>query len=648
MDVIGRSVEMMKSINRNRLLLALAATATMVILSCSRKTTTNSPPRPEQPGNHPGIQVELNVPAPMRDGVKLLADVFTPDGPGPFPVLLSRTPYDKETPGTIESGIAGAEQGFIMVNMDVRGRYHSPGFWEPFKYEINDGYDSVEWAAKLPKSDGKVGMWGGSYVGATQWLAAVSDPPHLAGICPEVTAQDYYKDWAYQNGALQQWFAQSWATQTASDALWQQANFTFSAAGYVPSTRSPQTGLLTRPGQTSMTDPLNYIKVLPLGNYTTLVTPPTAGNPGLKALEPWYLDWLAHPSDDAYWQQWSISKDYSRIHAPAFIIGGWYDLFLGGSLENYEGVKAHGGSADARNDVQLMVIPGGHSGSGSRVGALDLGRNAIANTFQIMLDWYKHLFLGQSNAVSQWEPVRYFQMGADVWRQSSTWPPPQASTVAYYLHSAGKANTDSGNGSLSAQVNDPNANAASDRFVYDPADPVPTLGGSMCCDGADVPNGIQDQRPDEKRPDVLVFTTPPLQKNLDITGPVSMTLYVSSSAPDTDFTAVLVDVAPDGSDHNIAAGIQRMRYRDQDYTKATFMTPGQIYKVNLDLWATSNVFLAGHRLRVDVSSSNFPRWDRNLNTKESPESGSHFVKASNVIYHDAAHPSSLDLPVMPQ
>ncbi len=644
----GRDSESRFKMKQNRMPLAVVAMAAMVLTSCSQKAAVNTPAPADKPGNHPGVQVQLNVPAPMRDGVKLMADVFTPDGPGPFPVLLSRTPYDKESPGTIKSGIAGAEQGFIMVDIDVRGRNHSPGFWEPFKYEINDGYDSVEWAAALPKSDGKVGMWGGSYVGATQWLAAVSNPPHLAGIAPQVTAQDYYKDWAYQNGALQQWFAQSWASQTAGNALSLQTTFNFSAAGYAPPTRSPKTGLWMPTGQTSTTAPLNYIKVLPLSDYTTLLIPPTAGNAGLKVLQPWYLDWLAHPTYDAYWQQWSISKDYSRIRVPVLNIGGWYDLFLGGTLDNYEGVKAHGGTADARNDVQLLVIPAGHSGRGSMVGAFDLGSSADADTFQIVLDWYKHLFLGQNNSVSQWKPVRYFQLGTNVWKEDTAWPPPQAATVAYYLHSTGKANTDSGNGSLSVQAGDANAGAASDRFVYDPADPAPTLGGSMCCDGADVPNGMQDVRAGEKRPDVLVFSTPALQKDLDVTGPVSMTLYVSSTAPDTDFTAVLVDVAPDGSARNIATGIQRMRFRDGDYTTAKFMEPGQVYKVKLDLWATSNVFLAGHRLRVEVSSSNFPRWDRNLNTKESPESGSHFVKATNTIFHDATHPSSLDLPVMPQ
>lgn len=620
-----------------------------MVTACSSSKTAkmaSSLPSPSAVGQHPGIQVRFNVPVPMRDGVKLSADVFTPDGPGPFPVLLSRTPYNKEDPGTISNGMRGAEQGFIMVNQDVRGRYHSPGFWEPFKYEITDGYDSVEWAARLPKSDGKVGMWGGSYVGATQWLAAISDPPHLAGIAPEVTSQDYYKDWAYQNGAFQQWFAQSWASHTAGDALWQQTYFDFSSNGYVPSVRSPKTGLLTRPGQKSMTDPLNYVNVLPLSNYTTLVTPATGGNAGLKALEPWYLDWLAHPTDDAYWQKWSISRDYSRIKVPVFNIDGWYDLFLQGAIENYEGVKAHGGTADARNDDHLMIVPGGHSGFGTKVGAYNFGKNANADTFQIMLDWYKHIFLGQNNAMAQWKPVRYYEMGTGVWKQSSTWPPPQARMVAYYLHSDGKANTAFGNGSLSTQAAGAAANAASDRYVYDPANPVPTLGGSMCCDGKDVPNGVQDQRPDEKRSDVLVFSTPVLKKNLNVTGPVSMTLYVSSSAPDTDFTAVLVDVGPDGVAHNIAEGIQRMRYRNS-YTQASFLKPGQIYKVNLNMWATSNVFLAGHRLRVDVSSSNFPRWDRNLNTTQSPEMGTHWVKATNIIYHDADHPSTLNLSVIP-
>jgi uncharacterized protein len=619
------------------LLLLLAATAGMFTMCSSSKTEEGAVPAPSAEGRHPGIQVQFNVPVPMRDGVKLRADVFTPDGSGPFPVLLTRTPYNKEVPGTISTGIRGAEHGFIMVNMDVRGRYNSPGFWYPFKYETNDGYDSVEWAAKLPKSNGKVGMWGGSYVGATQWLTAISDPPHLAGIFPTFTSDDYYTDWAYQNGALQQYFAQSWASHVAGNELLRKAGLPFSAMGY---TTSPRRWL---------TNPMNFASVLPLSNYTTLTSPPTAGNAGLKMLQPWYLDWLKHPTDDAYWQQWAIDKDFSRIKVPVFNVDGWYDLFLQGAIGNYEGVKEHGGTAAARNNDYLVIVPGGHSGFGTRVGSFDFGKESAFDDFDVMVDWYNHILRNEpeTGALSHWKKVRYYEMGAGKWRQSDTWPPPQAKMVDYYLHSAGKANSAAGNGSLTIEVADAAAKAPSDHYVYDPGNPVPTLGGSMCCDGRDLPNGVQDQNADEKRSDVLVYSTPVLKKDLDVTGPVSMTLYVSTSAPDTDFTAVLADVAPDGVSHNIAEGIVRMRYRDS-YTEASFLKPGQIYKVKLDLWATSNDFLAGHRLRVDVSSSNFPRWDRNLNTTQSPESGTHWVKANEVIYHDAAHPSSLDLPVMPQ
>lgn len=641
------------------LLLAVALMAGMAT-GCKSNSSGAVPPLPSEPGNHPGIQVQLNVPVAMRDGVKLMADVFTPDGPGPYPVVLTRTPYDKT--GAQLDGIIGAERGFIMVDMDVRGRYRSPGTWYPFKYEIEDGYDTVEWAAKLPKSNGKVGMYGGSYVGATQWLAALDSPPHLVAIMPALTPDDYFEDWGYQHGAFQQWFVQSWVSQTAGQELARLSDLGFSAGGYVAKTRDPKTGRFTEPGRIGLTNPMDYAMTLPLANYTSLTMPPIAGEAGNAVLQQWYLDWLKHPTNDAYWQQWAAAKDFSRIKAQVFIITGWYDLFEGGALDSYAGVKAHGGTDAARNP-HLLIAPGGHSGD-EKVGVVDFGQAAAIDTprpgshggsepvtFDAMLDWYNQILrdppVTNNATTATWKNVRYFEMGTNQWKMSDTWPPPEAKTVAYYLHSAGKANTASGNGGLSTDQASADAKAASDSFVYDPANPKPTLGGAMCCDGHDTPNGIQDQRPAEQRPDVLVFSTPVLKQNVNVTGPVSMTLYVSSSAPDTDFTAVLVDVAPDGTAHNIANGIVRMRYRDTT-TKATFMTPGQTYKVNLDMWATSNVFLAGHRLRVDVSSSDFPLWDRNLNTTDSPETGTRWVKATNVIYHDAAHPSSLNLSVMPQ
>jgi uncharacterized protein len=554
----------------------------------------------------------------MRDGVSLRADVYWPDAEGPFPVLMTRTPYNKDGGENMDVALRGAQRGFIMVNMDVRGRFASPGEWYPFKYEINDGYDSVEWAAKLPKSDGKVGMWGGSYDGATQFLAALANPPHLAGIFPMCTASNYYKDWAYQDGALQQYFAESWATQLAADQIDDQI-----ASG---------------------TNPMQFINTLPLSDYTPLAVPAHEGHAGLAAIDAWYLDWISHSSYDGYWRQWAIDADYSRIKVPVYQMGGWYDLFLYGTLANYAGVKQHAGTESARNAERLLIVPGGHAGWGGNVGAVNFAPEGYVDYYGVMMDWYDSILRGEANGVAEEKPVRYFVMGKNVWAEADSWPPAGASETRYYLGSDGKANSSSGDGALSMGAAS-SPRSASDEFVEDPTNPVPTLGGQLCCDARHLAVGVQDQRPDEARSDVLVYSTPPLAHDLEVTGPVHAELYLSSSARDTDFVAMLTDVAPDGVSHNIADGIVRMRYRDS-LEHAEFIKPGKIYKVDVDLWATSNVFLAGHRLRLDIAGSNFPRFDRNLNTQESPETGAQTTKATNRVYHDATHPSALILPVM--
>jgi uncharacterized protein len=567
---------------------------------------------------HHNVIIRHNVSVPMRDGVMLRADVYWPDAPGPFPVLMTRTPYNKDGGENMDVGLRGVQRGFIMVNMDVRGRFGSPGEWYPFKHEINDGYDSVEWAAALPNSNGKVGMWGGSYDGATQLLAALANPPHLGGIFPMCTASNYYKDWAYQNGALQQYFAQSWASQLAADQLDHQV--------------------------ASQTNPLQFVPTLPLNTYTPLAVPAFAGNTGLAAIDPWYLDWIHHSTDDAYWEQWAIDADYSRIKVPVYQMGGWYDLFLYGTLANYAGIKSGAGSEAARQGDRLLIIPGGHAGWGGQVGSVNFAPGGYVDYYGVMMDWYDSILRGSANGMAQEKPVRYFTMGKNVWADADAWPPPEATPASYYLHSGGKANTATGDGALSIGES---ASGAPDQFVADPAKAVPTLGGQLCCDARHLQVGVQDQRPDEARPDVLVYSTPPLSQDLNVTGPVRVELYVESSAVDTDFVAMLVDVAPDGLAHNIADGIVRMRFRDS-VEHPDFIEPGKIYKISVDLWATSNVFLACHKLRLDIAGSNFPRFDRNLNTKESPEEGSDGKIATNRIYHDAAHPSALILPVMPQ
>ncbi len=560
------------------------------------------------------VTIEQNVPVRMRDGVTLRADIYRPDAPGKFPVLLERTPYNKA--GEVERADKDAARGYVVIIQDCRGRYASEGEWYPFKHESQDGFDTVEWAAALPYSNGKVGMFGGSYVGATQMLAAIAHPPHLAGIFPVVTASNYHRNWTYQGGAFTQWFDESWTSGLAQNTLDRRV--------------------------ADETNAMRYARILPLDHYSLFPTPATMGRGGLQALAPYFADWLAHPSYDNYWKQWSIEADYSRIRVPAFHTGGWYDLFLDGTLRNYMGIKAHGGTQAARDGQRLLIIVGGHAGFGRKVGDVDFGAQSVVDPNAVMMRWYDYLLKDAHNGLAGEKPVKYFLMGRNEWREADTWPPPNAHNTPFYLHSEGKANSAAGDGSLSAKAP---STESPDRFVYDPANPVPTIGGRLCCDSVHLEPGARDQRQNETRKDVLVYTTPAFTRDFVITGPVTLTLYASSSAVDTDFTAMLVDVDPSGFARNLTGGIIRARYRNS-MAQPELMTPGKIYKFTIDLWDTGNDFLAGHRLRLEVSSSNFPRFDRNLNTRESPEAGSRSVKADNTIYHDAAHPSALVLPVM--
>lgn len=551
----------------------------------------------------------------MRDGVVLRADIYRPAGNGRFPVLLQRTPYDKRGGATF--GNRAAAEGYVVVFQDTRGRYASEGEWYPFRYESQDGYDTVEWAAGLPYSNGKVGMFGGSYVGATQMLTAIMHPPHLAGICPVVTASNYHNGWTYQGGAFEQWFNESWTSGLAQDTL----------------NRKVQ----------GVTNPMQGVWHLPMAGYPLFNM---KGGGGLfdspEALAPYFLDWLAHPNYDEYWKRWSIEEHYPDIVVPALHVAAWYDIFQGGALRNYEGIKAHGGSEAARKGQHLLVTIGGHAGGGRKIGEVDFG--AVAEQFNedtVTLEWYDYLFKGVQNHLAK-KPVQLFVMGSNQWRDEDQWPPARAHETKYFLHSEKGANSLRGDGSLSVET--PGSETA-DHYVYDPANPVATIGGPLCCDIGHLPAGPRDQRPDEAREDVLLYSTKPFERDVEVTGPVSLVLFAKSSAVDTDYTAKLVDVWPNGFAQNLTEGILRARYRDSQ-ERPELLNPGQIYKFEIDLWSTSNVFLKGHQLRVEVSSSNFPRFDRNLNTGLPAEFESRFVSATNTIYHDAEHPSAILLPMV--
>ena len=569
-----------------------------------------APARTAAAENHE-VTVQRNEAAKMRDGITLRADIYRPKAEGKFPVLLVRTPYDKRNETNF--GLKGAARGFVVIAQDVRGRFESEGEWYTFVHESQDGYDTVEWAAALPYSNGKVGMFGGSYVGATQFLAALAKPPHLAGICPNVTASNYHDGWTYQGGAFEQWFNESWASGLAENTMRRRAEQKYDALG--------------------------GSKVLPLISYPVLEAPSGEG------IAPYFKDWLAHPNFDEYWKRISIEDHYAQIQVPVYGMGAWYDIFLGGTLKNYVRLKTEAGAEAARKGQRLLVYVGGHAGGwdSRKVGAVDFGEKLPIDGDELTLWWYDWLLKGEANGVEKEKPVKIFVMGKNEWREEDDWPLARARITKYYLHSAGSANGIGGNGTLSPVAP---AEEKADQYVYDPDDAAPTIGGPLCCGALPTGIGPEDQRPAEARSDVLVYTTPSFAKDTEVTGPVSLDLYVSSSAVDTDFTGMLVDVWPSGLAQNLTSGILRLRYRNSQ-EKPELANPSETYRVTVDLWATSNMFLAGHKLRLEVSSSNFPRFDRNLNTGEEQARATRMVKATNVIYHDKAHPSALILPIVP-
>ena len=535
----------------------------------------------------------------MRDGVKLAADVYQPEGGGKFPVLLQRTPYNRA--GTAGSAARMAAHGYVVIIQDTRGRFDSAGEFYPFRYESPDGYDTVEWAAQLPYANGKVGMFGGSYVGATQMLAAMSSPPHLTAIQPYVTASEYYDGWTYQSGALMEWFASSWSSGLAVDTLRRKA------AG--------------------LEDPKAWVAQLPVDSYRMLELPP------VPALAPYFRDWVAHERDDDYWRGWKISDHYATMNVKALHSGGWHDIFLKGTLQNYVGMRA---ASPAAADQRLLIGPWAHAATSpeGKIGDVTFGKAAVLDSDETVLRWSDYSLKGERNEYGTGAPVRLFIMGENAWRDEHEFPLARTKYTNYYLHKGGQLS-----------VGAPGAEEA-DGYEYDPAHPAPTIGGRLCCGDA-IPPGPADQRPNEGRPDVLIFSTPALNQDVEVTGWVKATVYASSSAVDTDFTALLVDVEPSGYARFLTDGIVRARYRNSTH-QAEPIEPGKIYKYTMDLWATGNLFKAGHKIRLYVSSSNFPRFDRNLNTGETIAGGARMVKASQRIYHDAEHPSALVLPVIPR
>ena len=622
---------------RRRFVVASTVSLAVVLAGATQGRATTQVAQGEQPHDVTCVVEQ----APMRDGVRLATEVYLPADRGRLPVILQRTPYNRRAPNpgsNCDSAIGRyfAERGYAMLNQDTRGRYRSEGEFDAMRQEAKDGYDAVEWAAAQPWSNGKVGMVGGSYVGLTQWQAAIEHPPHLVAIAPHYSSSDYHHGWTYQGGALDLWFALSWTSQTlASDTLQRRLE----AAGMSSDQVQEEVGAFVTQAHDALLD--DWLWRVPLKDFSAFRRD---GN-----LAPYFDEWVARPSYDDYWATLDVETKYPRIQVPALVTGGWYDIFQEGTIRNFLGMRSMGGSEAARNGTKLIIRALCHAcPADTTAGEVDFGPENALDLNATWARWFDYWLKGIDNGIQNEPPVRLFVMvppdngtvGRGFWITADEFPPRDAVESRFYLRSDGDANSAAGGGVLTPDGPD----GLPDEYVYDPSNPVPTVGGNMCCTNALLASGAFDQREVERRDDVLVYTTPPLEEDLVVIGPVRVELWATSSAPDTDFTAKLVDVHVDGYAQNVSEGIIRARYRNSK-KEPSWITPGAAHDYTIDLGYTATVFQRGHRIRLEVSSSNFPHFDRNSNTARAFEQGEELQTATQQVLHDLAHPSQLVLRV---
>jgi uncharacterized protein len=562
--------------------------------------------------------VRKDVMVTMRDGVELATDAWIPSGT-PAPTLLVRLPYGKDLPtllayGLVPNVFALVEAGYAVVYQDCRGTFRSGGDFVPMLNEPDDGADTIAWLLGQPWCDGNIGTYGPSYLGFVQWASAASG--QLKAIAPAVTTTDYYTAPWYSDGGAMSWHTvQSWTTQMAMVETLRQVG---------RGTGDPEL-LAGLAGM--MAEPQPHLAALPPSHQ-----------PLIEKVWPWWSELLSHPSRDQFWQRLSVLDHAEQAAVPALHIGGWFDIFIANTARSFTELKI-------RSEGQRLIIgPWDHLNSTGIYPDRQFGMTADAITQDLTGHHLRFFDRWLRGKMTQESPVRIFVMGIDRWRDEPDWPLPDTSYVPYYLDSSGRANTAAGDGRLSTE---PPGETATDSYLYDPLGPVPSLGGRVMLPSTANAAGPVDQRPVESRDDVLCFTTDVLPETVEVTGHVSLTLYVSSSAPDTDFTGKLVDVFPDGRAIFLTDGILRARYRNS-LAEPEPLTPGKPVEISLDLSVTSNVFLPGHRIRLEVSSSNFPRFDRNTNTGGviTDESAAQATVAVNRVLHGPSYPSHLTLPVI--
>jgi putative CocE/NonD family hydrolase len=578
----------------------------------------------------------------MRDGTRLSTQVYLPSGKSErFPVIMMRTPYSNSigmgafmkkcalppdwVAKTFEPFVT---HGYAFVLQDVRGTGASAGTFNPWFQEREDGYDAVEWAAAQPWSNGKVGITGISYMGRTGLQATLAQPPHLVAVVAGYTPADSHGNSQYENGVFYLAGCLFWSHLLGRDGYWRELR---------------QSGLSEEEAHDRATAWFQASEKLVSSQWVNYL--PMAEMPELKNKAPFYYEWLSHPSYSSYWAAVDIEAQTDRVTVPVLLMGGWYDEYALSMVHVFEGVRAKGGSEQARRQVKLVLKPICHGPCAKQAvtfGHPDTDMLAAAD----QLPWWDHWLKGLDTGADRQPPLRLYVMmppdsgtaGSGFWIQADQYPLPGTQSVDFNVLSQGHANTAAGDGVLDSARS---PSGAPDRFTYDPSNPVPTVSDVGWIDGALNQNEV------EKRNDVLVYTSAVLTKDIVVIGPVNLTFWAKTSAPDTSFSGKLVDVHPDSYAQNVIERVMHARYRFGSKSPPTPIVPGKAFEYQLYLGDTATVFKKGHRIRLEISSSNFPQFARNLNTGGDLAQERTPRLANQTLLHDAEHPTHLKLPVVP-